>query len=75
MHESGLSTVWDRAFLRLFAGLGSLRRDKRGVTAIEYGLIAAGIAAVIVVAVLTLSDEVGEMFTTTSDAVDDAIGG
>lgn len=75
MHESGHTAVWDRVFLRLFAALGSLGRDKRGVTAIEYGLIAAGIAAVIVLAVLTLSDEVGEMFTSTSDAVDGAIGG
>jgi pilus assembly protein Flp/PilA len=65
-----LSDAWDRAAVRVLA----LRHDRRGVTAIEYGLIAAGIAAVIVVAIVTMGDVVGAMFTDTADAVDQAIG-
>jgi pilus assembly protein Flp/PilA len=59
---------------RALASAVLLAADRRGVTAMEYGLIAAGIAAVIVVAVFTMGDIVGAMFTNTADAVDQAIG-
>lgn len=41
----------------------SLFNDKRGVTALEYGLIAALIAAVIVTAVSTLGGDLKGIFT------------
>jgi pilus assembly protein Flp/PilA len=40
-----------------------LRHDDRGVTALEYGLIAAVMGALIVVAVTTLSTDLGTAFT------------
>ena len=39
-------------------------RDEEGVTAVEYGLIAALIAVVIAVAVTTLGTDLSTLFTT-----------
>jgi len=39
-----------------------LRRDDRGVTAVEYGLIVAGIAIVIVGTVLALGNKLNGVF-------------
>lgn len=44
----------------------SLVNDKRGVTALEYGLIAALIAAAIVTAVSTLGTDLSTLFTNLS---------
>ena len=40
----------------------SFRKDKEGATAIEYGLIAAGIAIAIVVIVFLVGDELSSLF-------------
>jgi len=37
--------------------------DEKGATAIEYGLLAAGIALAIIVVVFTLGDEIEALFT------------
>jgi pilus assembly protein Flp/PilA len=42
------------------------RRDESGATAIEYGLIAAGIAAVIIAVVNTIGGSVNTAFTSVS---------
>jgi len=54
-------------------GLGAFIRDRRGVTALEYGLIAAVMGALVVTAVTTLGDSldnaytsIGTLLTTTS---------
>ncbi len=44
-------------------------RDERGASAIEYALIAAGIAVTIVTAVTSLGDRVREMYETVSTAM------
>lgn len=44
-------------------------KDESGATAIEYGLIAAGIAAVIIAAVNTLGDKVNTTFETVRDTM------
>lgn len=46
-----------------------LRRDDRGATAVEYGLIVALIAAVIVGTVLTLGQKIDAAFTTVVNAI------
>ena len=46
-----------------------LRRDERGATAVEYGLMVALIAAVIVGVVTTLGSKLGTLFTTVSNAL------
>jgi pilus assembly protein Flp/PilA len=47
----------------------ALRRDDRGATAVEYGLLVALIAAVIVGIVLTLGQQISTAFATVSAAL------
>jgi pilus assembly protein Flp/PilA len=44
-------------------------RDERGATAVEYGMLVALIAAVIVTIVATLGTQVNNAFTTVSNAL------
>ena len=48
----------------LFVKLATLKTDRRGVTALEYGLIAGLIAVVIITAVTTLGKNLSTVFTT-----------
>jgi len=50
-------------------------KDEAGVTAIEYGLIAALVAVVIIVALQTLGTELSNTFTAVSNAMQGANGG
>jgi len=45
------------------------RRDESGATAIEYGLIAAGIAAAIILGVNTLGTNLNTTFSSISTAI------
>ena len=47
----------------------ALRRDDRGATAVEYGLLVALIAAVIVGIVLLLGQQVSQAFATVYNAL------
>ncbi|HLY58673.1 MAG TPA: Flp family type IVb pilin [Stellaceae bacterium] len=51
-----------------------LRREEDGVTALEYGLIAALIAVVIIAAVGFLGTSVSKAFSTVGSAVNGAAG-
>lgn len=53
----------------LKATLVSFIRDEHGATAIEYGLIAAGIAVAIVVTVQALGTQLNTTFTGVSNAL------
>jgi pilus assembly protein Flp/PilA len=55
--------------------LMQLTRDEEGATALEYGLIAALIAAVIVGAVTALGTRVQGTFNTITNAMPGAAGG
>ena len=44
-------------------------KDERGATAIEYGLIAAGISIAIITVVATLGTQLNATFTTVSTAL------
>ena len=50
----------------------SSARNERGASAVEYGLLIAGIAAVIVLAVFTLGGATDAMFNHTCDELDSA---
>jgi len=54
---------------------GLLNRDDRGATAVEYGLIVALIAAVIVTIVATLGQQILGAFTTVSNKLPAAPAG
>jgi pilus assembly protein Flp/PilA len=47
-------------------------RDERGATAIEYGLIAAGISVAIILVVNTLGSQLGTTFTEVSASLSNA---
>ena len=49
--------------------LKTISQDKKGVTAIEYGLIAGAIAIVIIVGVQLLGTNLAALFTALSTAV------
>lgn len=51
--------------------LGSLQ-DRKGTTAIEYGLIAAGIGVAIAVIVFTMGEDLAALFTTISEKLQSA---
>jgi len=57
---------------RLKRFLQKIRQEKKGVTAIEYALIAALIAVAIIAAVGYVGTEVGEKFTEVGDQLEAA---
>lgn len=65
--------------LKLWAKKEAFTRSEEGATAIEYGLIAAGIAVAISAVVFTFGNELRDMFQDTADAIssraDDGSGG
>ncbi len=56
-------------YIRVSEGLRRFRDDLSGATAIEYGLLAAGIAVVIIAAVLAI----GTNLTTTFERIRDCL--
>ena len=62
-------------FLRIMLDARFESRDERGASAVEYGLLIAGIAALIVVVVFAFGDNLNDMFTSTCDSVNGATAG
>ena len=54
-------------YLRIM--LAARARSERGASAVEYGLLIAGIAALIVVIVFAFGDNIRDIFNSTCDAV------
>ena len=50
------------------------KQDERGASAVEYGLLIAGIAALIVVVVFAFGDVLSNIFNTTCDSVGQSRG-
>jgi pilus assembly protein Flp/PilA len=59
-----LSTLKEFVMSKFISAVQSFIADEEGVTALEYGMIAALIAGVIVTAVTLLGDNVESVFTT-----------
>ena len=57
---------------KILAKLTTWAMDDEGATAIEYGLIAAGISVAIAVVVFTLGDNLEATFTDVSDTLANA---
>lgn len=60
--------------LKLLALKDAYLKQEDGATAIEYGLIAAGISLVIVASVFAFGDDLGALFETLSGALDGDAG-
>ncbi|MEH0698075.1 Flp family type IVb pilin [Vibrio owensii] len=58
--------MFTELYVKTKLALENYKNDERGVTAIEYGLIAAGIAIVILSAVNTVGIELKAIFTEVS---------
>jgi pilus assembly protein Flp/PilA len=56
-------------YLRIVLGAHLPKRDERGASAVEYGLLIAGIAALIVVVVFAFGDNIRDVFNETCDQV------
>ena len=54
---------------RLYVRLAALRREEQGATAVEYGMLVALIAAVIVAVVVVLGGQINDAFTKVKDAL------
>lgn len=52
--------------MRISASLSSLKRDSRGVTAVEYGLIAGLISVAIIAIITTLGTDLTNIFNSIS---------
>jgi pilus assembly protein Flp/PilA len=58
-----------KPFVSLSNGLAQLRSDDRGVTSVEYGLMVALIAIVIIAAVTLLGKNLSTLFNTVAGAI------
>ena len=61
-------------YLRIMIDAQRAKMDERGASAVEYGLLIAGIAALIVVAVFALGPIVKEAFADTCDSITSGTG-
>jgi pilus assembly protein Flp/PilA len=55
----------------MLARIRQMLKREEGASAVEYGLLVAGIAAIIVVAVFALGTLVNETFEGTADAIEE----
>ena len=59
-------------YLRTIVAIHLTKRDERGASAVEYGLLVAGIAAVIVGIVFLLGGTLSGVFNTTNESISPA---
>ena len=57
-------------YLRIMINARLAKMDERGASAVEYGLLVAGIAALIVLIVFTLGGTLSTVFTETNNSID-----
>jgi pilus assembly protein Flp/PilA len=62
-------------YLRIMLNARVAKMDERGASAVEYGLLIAGIAALIVVVVFAFGGRIKGIFTDTCSAVTQSSGG
>ena len=56
-------------YLRIMINARLAKMDERGASAVEYGLLVAGIAAIIVAVVFLLGDTLEGVFSNTSSSI------
>jgi pilus assembly protein Flp/PilA len=61
-------------YLRIMLNARLAKMDERGASAVEYGLLIAGIAALIVVVVFAFGGVVSDVFKATCDSVGSSAG-
>ena len=61
-------------YLRILLNARMAKMDERGASAVEYGLLIAGIAALIVVVVFAFGTNLKAVFENTCDSIGDGSG-
>ena len=61
--------MFDFTKIMILGHVAKMKNDEEGATAVEYGLLVALIAAVIVAVVLTLGGKLNDAFTTVNNKV------
>lgn len=61
-------------YLRIMLNARLAKMDERGASAVEYGLLVAGIAVVIIAAVFLLGGKIKSMFTKTTTCLSSSTG-
>ena len=61
--------MFNHAIAFIMSAVATKRDDEKGATAVEYGLLVALIAAIIVVTVAVLGGRVDDAFQSVSDAI------
>ncbi len=56
-------------YLRIMIAARTAKMDERGASAVEYGLLVAGIAALIVAVVFAFGGVINDVFSTTCNSV------
>jgi pilus assembly protein Flp/PilA len=69
----GLSDQNQKTYLRIMLAARLDRDDERGASAVEYGLLIAGIAALIVAVVFIFGETIQGVFTDTCTAVNNDV--
>jgi pilus assembly protein Flp/PilA len=69
----GLTPI--RVLRRLRTVVAGFARSDDGVTAIEYGLLASGIAVAILLSVIAMGEDLTQMFEGAHTSIEDARGG
>jgi len=62
-------------YLRILLNARIAKMDERGASAVEYGLLIAGIAALIVVVVFAFGGVISNVFSSTCNSVGQSSGG
>ncbi len=61
-------------YLRIMLTARLAKADERGASAVEYGLLVAGIAAIIVLVVFLFGNQVADVFTSTCNEINAGSG-
>ncbi|WP_300401948.1 Flp family type IVb pilin [Nocardioides sp.] len=61
-------------YLSIMLNARRAKLDERGASAVEYGLLIAGIAAIIVIVVIALGGQIKDAFTDTCTAIGSRTG-
>ena len=69
-----MTDLLNQVTLRLYSAWGSLRERESGQTMVEYGLLLAGIAILVIAAVVILGDEIADLFEDTSSSLERPLG-
>jgi pilus assembly protein Flp/PilA len=70
-----MTDLFTQVTMRLQNAWANLREREDGQTMVEYGLLLAGIAILVIAAVLLLGDNIQDLFEETANSLESPVGG